>query len=143
VATVGFSTTIARKTEEVFDLVADIRRNREWAPGFTGAEKTSAGPIGPDATFHTVARGMGDLQIRIREYERPSRLGFVGNTRSAAIDHHFTLTPEGQGTLVDQRIEVRPKGALLRLMAPLMAVMLKRQIQSNTSALKQYLERTA
>jgi uncharacterized protein YndB with AHSA1/START domain len=137
---VRFATTIARKPQDVFDLVADITRNTEWAPGFTYAEKVTPGPVSLGSAFNTSAKGLGPMQIEIVEYERPTRLGFVGRARPVVMHHHFTLTPDNRGTRADQRIDVRPKG-LLRLMSPLMAVMLKRMIQRNTADLKRYLEK--
>ena len=141
-ATVKFSSTIGRPAEDVFDLVANVGRNPEWCPGFTGAERLTAGPIGRGTAFRTAMRGMGDLEIRITEYERPRRLWFVGAASAVEIGHGFVFTPDGAGTRVDQRIDVRPKG-LLRLAAPLMALTLKRRILTNTAALKAYLEHGA
>lgn len=137
---VGFSARIARSPEDVFDLVADITRNTEWAPGFTYAEKVTPGPVGLGSTFSTAAKGLGPMEIEIVEYERPARLGFVGRARPVELHHHFTLTPDEQGTRAQQRIEVRPKG-VRRLLSPLLAVMLKRMIQRNTADLKNYLEK--
>ena len=141
-ATVRFSSVIERPAEEIFDLLADIRRNPEWCPGFTGAEKLTAGPVGPDAVFRTSMRGMGHLRIRITRYERPQRIWFTATARVAEMAHHFVLVPGPGGTRVEQEIDVRPRG-LLRGAAPLMALLLKRSIQANTAALKAYLERGA
>jgi uncharacterized protein YndB with AHSA1/START domain len=140
VATVEFSTLIRRPAEEVFDLLADVSRNPEWCPGFAGAEKVTTGPIGRETAFRTAMAGMGTMEIRITDYERPRRLWFVAATASAEIGHGFTFTVEPSGTRVAQRIVVCPSG-LLRFAAPLMALMLKRRIQANTAALKEYMER--
>ena len=139
-ATVRFSNAIGRPAEDIFDLLADVSRNPEWCPGFTGAEQVTAGPIGRETAFRTAMQGMGRLDIRITDYERPRRLWFVAATDKAEIGHGFVFTPEPAGTRVEQRIDVHPRG-VLRLAAPLMALMLKRRIQANTAALKSYLER--
>jgi uncharacterized protein YndB with AHSA1/START domain len=139
VATVTFSSVIESPAEEIFDLLADIRRNPEWCPAFTGAEKLTAGPIGPDAVFRTSLRGMGELQIRITRYERPRRIWFTTRAKAAEIRHNFALIPREVGTRVEQDIDVRPRG-VLRVVAPLMALMLRRTVESNTAALKTYLE---
>jgi hypothetical protein len=94
----------------------------------------------PDPSINTSAKGLGRMQIEIVEYERPTRLGFIGQARPLSMHHHFTLTADHRGTRAEQRIDVRPKG-LLRLLSPLMAVMLKRMIQRNTADLKRYLEK--
>jgi uncharacterized protein YndB with AHSA1/START domain len=139
VATVTLSSVIERPAEEIFDLLADIRRNPEWCPVFEGGEKLTEGPVGPDTAFRTSLRGMGDLQIRISRYERPRRIWFTTSAKAAEIRHNFVLMPEGGGTHIEQEIAVRPRG-VLRMVAPLMALMLRRSIQSNTAALKAFLE---
>lgn len=138
-ATVTFSSVIERPAEEIFDLLADIRRNPEWCPAFTGSEKLTDGPVGRDAVFRTSMRGMGDLQIRITRYERPRRIWFTTSAKAAEIRHNFVLMPRKGGTRVEQEIDVRPRG-VLRMVAPVMALMLRRSVQSNTAALKTYLE---
>ena len=138
-ATVTFSSVIERPAEEIFDLLADIRRNPEWCPAFTGSEKLTDGPVGRDAVFRTSMRGMGDLQIRITRYERPRRIWFTTSAKAAEIRHNFVLMPRMGGTHVDQEIDIRPRG-VLRMVAPVMAQMLRRSIRSNTAALKAYLE---
>jgi uncharacterized protein YndB with AHSA1/START domain len=142
VATVSFSTVIERPAEEIFDLLADIRRNPEWCPGFGSAEKLSPDPIGPGSLFVTSMPGMGELQIQITRYEHPRRIWFTASAAAAQLVHNFELTEVQHGTNVVQQISVRPRG-VLKLLAPIMAVMLKRGIQRNTAALKQYLERGA
>lgn len=89
--TIKFSDTINRPAEEIFDLLADIRRNPEWCPGFTAAEKLTPGPVGPDAQFTTIMRGMGGLQIRITAYERPRQLWFGATANQMEMGHNFTF----------------------------------------------------
>jgi Polyketide cyclase / dehydrase and lipid transport len=139
VATVTVSSVIERPAEEIFDLLADIRRNPEWCPAFEGGEKLTAGPVGPDAMFRTSMRGVGDLQIRITRYERPRRIWFTTSAKAAEIRHNFVLMPGRGGTHVEQEIDVRPRG-VLRMVAPVMALILRRSVQSNTAGLKAYLE---
>lgn len=74
---VGFTTRIARPPEDVFDLLADVTRNGEWSPGFTGAERTTPGAVGPGTAYRTTARGVGPMTIRIEQYDRPTRLAFL------------------------------------------------------------------
>lgn len=116
-ATVRFSSTIGRPAEDVFDLVADVGRNPEWCPGFTGAERRTPGPIGPGTVFRTAKHGVGDLEIQVVEHQRPRRLWFTATSPSAELGHGFVFTPDPTGTRVDQQIDGRPRG-LLRLAAP-------------------------
>ena len=141
-ATLTFSSVIERPADEIFDLLADIRRNPEWCPAFTGSKKLTDGPVGPDAVFRTSMRGMGDLQIRITRYERPRRIWFTTSAKAAEIRHNFVFMHGGGGTHIEQEIDVRPRG-ILTMVAPVMALMLRRSVRSNTAALKAYLERGA
>ena len=135
----SFSVLISRPAEDIFDLVADVRRNQEWSPGFSGAEKTTGGAVGLGTSFRTTSKGIGDIEIRIDDYVRPVRLAFVGTGRLATIHHRFAFHPEARDTWVEQRIDVQPAG-MLRPLSPLMAAMLRRTILRNTADLKQYLE---
>jgi uncharacterized protein YndB with AHSA1/START domain len=45
-ATLTFSSVIERPAEEIFDLVADIRRNPEWCPASRGARRDADGRSG-------------------------------------------------------------------------------------------------
>lgn len=58
-------------------------------PGFRYAEKVTPGPVVLGSAFNTSARGLGPMQIEIVEYERPTRLGFVGRARPVVMHHHL------------------------------------------------------
>jgi hypothetical protein len=68
---------------------------------------------------------MGEMQITLEEYERPSKLSFriVGNR----MDMHWTFrfTPEGEATQLRAEAELQPKGAT-RILTPVLGPMMRR-----------------
>ena len=133
---------IYRPVEEVFDFVADERNEPRYNPRMCDAEQISEGPIGLGARFRTELETMGRTMPMIVEftgYERPRRLASV--TRSSMMETEGALTFESApgGTRMRWSWEVRPRGAL-RLMAPLVGVIGRRQEQSIWGNLKRLLE---
>ena len=134
--------TINRPVEEVFDFVADERTEPRYNPRMRDAEQISEGPIGLGARFRTELETMGrtvPMIVEFAGYERPRRLASV--TRSSMMETEGALTFESVpgGTRMRWSWYVRPRGAL-RLMAPLVGVIGRRQEQRIWGNLKRLLE---
>ena len=126
----------------MFDFVADERNEPRYNPRMRDAEQISEGPIGLGTRFRTELETMGQTVPMIVEftgYERPRRLASL--TRSSMMETEGALTFESVlgGTRMRWSWEVRPRGAL-RLMAPLVGVIGRRQEQSIWGNLKRLLE---
>ncbi len=122
---------IERPVEDVFDFVADERNEPRYNPRMRSAEQSSEGPIGSGTRFRTELETIGrtvPMIVEFTGYERPSRLASV--TRSSMMETEGALTFESVpgGTRMCWSWEVRPRGAL-RLMAPLVGVIGRRQEQ--------------
>ena len=133
---------IKRPVADVFDFVADERNEPRYNPRMRSAEQSSEGPIGSGTRFRTELETMGRTVPMIVEfigYERPSRLASV--TRSSMMETEGALTFESVpgGTRMCWSWDVRPRGAL-RLMAPLVGVIGRRQEQRIWGNLKRLLE---
>ena len=131
--------------EKVFDFVADERNEPRYNPRMCDAEQISDGPIGLGTRFRTELETMGRKMPMIVEftgYERPRRLASV--TRSSMMETEGALTFESApgGTRMRWSWDVRPRGAL-RLMAPLVGVIGRRQEQCVWGNLKGLLEAEA
>jgi len=131
-----------RPVEEVFDFVADERNEPRYNPRMRDAEQISEGPIDLGTRFRTELETMGRTMPMIVEftgYERPQRLASV--TRSSMMETEGALTFESVpgGTRMCWSWDVRPRGAL-RLMAPLVGVIGRRQEQRIWGNLKRLLE---
>ena len=128
--------------EDVFDFVAEERNEPRYNPQMRDAEQISEGPIGVGTRFRTELETMGRTMPMIVEftgYERPRRLGSV--TRSSMMETDGALTFESVpgGTRMCWSWEVRPRG-VLKLMAPLVGAIGRRQEQGIWGNLKRLLE---
>ncbi|MGZ4482413.1 MAG: SRPBCC family protein [Gaiellales bacterium] len=133
---------IHRPIEEVFDFVADECNEPRYNPRMLRVEKISAGPIGPGTRFRAELAAMRrktEMTIEFTAYDRPRRLG--SRTRLSTMDIRGALTfePVTGGTRMHWSWDVKPRG-LLRLMAPLVARMGRRQERSIWANLKRLLE---
>jgi hypothetical protein len=132
---------IERLVEDVFDFVADERNEPRYNRRMLHAEKTSPGPVGRGSRFRAefASRGRPVAVTELTAYERPRRL--ASETRMAAFSVSGTLTfdeiPEGTHMRWDWELE--PRG-LLKLAAPIVALVGQRQERETWASLKRFLE---
>lgn len=133
---------IDRPTDEVFDFVADECNEPRYNSHMRRADKISEGPTGPGTQYRAEVMSGGravPMVIEFTGYERPRRL--ASTTRMSNMDIRYTLSFESasDGTWMRWVGEVEPKG-VLRLMAPLVGWMGRRQEVRIWTGLKQLLE---
>jgi uncharacterized protein YndB with AHSA1/START domain len=134
--------TISRPVEEVFDFVADERHEPLFNTRMVRAERISKGPIGEGTRFHTELRTMGrrmPMVVEFTDYERPSRLASVTRSSMMETEGALTFEPVPGGTRMQWSWDVRPRGAM-KLMAPLVGVIGRRQEREIWGRLKRLLE---
>ena len=134
--------TISRPVEEVFDFVADERNEPRYHAHMVRAEQISEGPIGEGTRFHTELRTMGrtmPMVVEFTGYERPSRLASATRSSMMETEGALTFEPVPEGTRMLWSWDVRPRGAM-RLMAPLVAAIGRRQEREIWGSLKRLLE---
>lgn len=103
-------------------------------------EQTTAGEIGVGTRFHGRFQGVGEMDVEITEYERPTRLLHRAYPWLANVTHLWEFTPTDGGTRLDQRGEMRPK-SWGWLAAPLMPLIVRRNLRDTEVALKRELDR--
>jgi Polyketide cyclase / dehydrase and lipid transport len=133
---------IKRPVEQVFDYVADQRNERLYNPRISNSEKITDGPIGVGTRFRATAQsGRREIEmlIEVTEYQRPRRFGSRTTMSAADIDGGLTFEPVDGATRMSWSWDVRPTGSL-RLLAPLVARLGRRQEQTIWTALKDQLE---
>jgi carbon monoxide dehydrogenase subunit G len=126
-----YRTTIQSKKspEEAFEYLADFANAREWDPGVVEGESLTGQPIGPDSRFRLVSRFLGrrvPLEYRIVAYEPPRRVVFQADQAAVRSTDEIRLVPVGAGTSVTYDADLRLKGALGRLMDPLLGLAFRR-----------------
>ena len=132
------TTRIACPPEVVFDLLADLRNDRQWNSRVSRAELRTPEPIGLGSRFAIVNGGTA-YEVTITSYDRPSRLVFEASGKPD-VTIACTLTPTGEGTEVASDFEFRPNGAL-KVMFPLLAPVIRRDVPKQYASFKALCER--
>jgi len=133
---------ISRPVEEVFDFVADERNEPRYNPRMRVVEQISEGPIGVGTRFRTELETMGrtmPMVVEFTGFERPWRLGSVTRTSMMETEGALTFESVPGGTRMCWSWDVRPHAAM-RVMAPVVGVIGRRQEQSIWGNLKRLLE---
>jgi hypothetical protein len=123
----GFQLKVARSADEVFDFLADLRNESLWNPRVRRLTLATPGPISAGSVFRGSYQGLGALQTILTEYERPTRIAFRSEGPRASLAGEFTLHSDKDGVEANLAADVRPKGLLLSLLAPLLTVAFRRQ----------------
>jgi uncharacterized protein YndB with AHSA1/START domain len=136
------SVVINRPIEEVFTYVANPMNSEQWAGPVTEAKQTSEGPVGVGTTSTRVTDFLGrksENEYVVTEYE-PYRK-FAEKTISGPLQTTESITFENVegGTKVTVAGEVEASG-FIKLAEPVFARMAKRQLETDTSNLKDLME---
>lgn len=115
---VEVSKRVEAPPEDVWDLVSDVSRIRDFSPEVIRAEWIEPGPKAPvpGARFAGTNR-LGDFEwtrtCTVVEAERPCVFAYVVGDRfdgSPSGTWSFDLEEDGEGTIVRQRFSHAPKG---------------------------------
>lgn len=133
---------INRPVEEVFDFAVDERNEPRYNPHMRRAEQITEGPVGVGTRFRAEIRSMGrtvPMLTEIIAYDRPR--GYGSSTHLSFMDTKGSVIfePVPEGTRMRWSWEVEPRGAL-KLMAPIMARVGRRQEQATWEGLKRVIE---
>jgi carbon monoxide dehydrogenase subunit G len=136
------STSIARPPNEVFDYVSDVRNDPRWHTDVLEASIAGEGPIGEGTVFNTRFKpfmGKSEGTMTVVERVSPTRLVLKGLLGKMAPTITYAFEPEGTGTRFTRTVDVDPPG-VMRVMAPLMKGMMRKQNAGFLSNLKRVLE---
>ena len=136
------STSIARPATEVFEFVSDLRNDPRWHTDILEARLTGEGPVAPGAIFAIKFKpfmGKSEGTITVSEYEPPRRLVLRGQMGKMAPTVILTVEPQAEGSRFTRRVEMEPPG-IMRLMAPFMGGMFRKQNAGFVANLKRVLE---
>ena len=138
-AVIENSVQIERSPEEVFDYLVDLRNELEWNPDAQSMEKLTDGAISVGTKFLAKWKQSQLVEVECTRFDRPHGWRYVnGGSLSAVLD--TTITPQGTGSHLTVRFDVRPNG-MLKLLFPLLFQMLKRTEKQNMCHIKVALKR--
>ncbi len=138
------STTIKRPVDEVFAMLSDWTKAATWISGNESVTKTSDGPTGVGTTWHSTSKLFGrrmDADTQCTEFE-PNRGFAFAVTKPFAGTVRFALEAAAGGTRVDQTIDAEP-GGFFKLAQPVLAAMMKRQVQADLDTFRDLMEADA
>jgi uncharacterized protein YndB with AHSA1/START domain len=103
----SFNTNINARPEVVFAYVADLTQHGEWTANPVQIEALASGPVTVGSRYRSTARVNGILftaELRVTEYQPPTRFAFVGEDKTGKFEHQFTLRSDQGGTRVERKI---------------------------------------
>jgi uncharacterized membrane protein len=136
------SVVISQPIQVCFAYLSDLANDVEWRREWVAAEKTSEGPADVGARYRLTGQVLGRPAATVYEaiaYE-PNRLA-AWTAVSGPLPLTFSRAFEvvDGGTRVTMRYEMEVRG-LVRLAAPLLARMGRRQMEGDFPKLKQVME---
>ena len=110
--------------DQAYGLVSDIRRHPEWAFNPLKLHHIGGPEQGVGATFSSVAHHVASIvetfegQIRVVIDEPPKQFAFETHDPSGRYRWTFTVTSEGNGSRLTQRMEKLSGPWILRYLQP-------------------------
>lgn len=133
---------IARPVSEVFSFIARAEEWPKWHAGMLEASQTSPGAACVGATFRGVNREMGlrmPWTCEATEYEPDRKWGEKIVSGGTVYQGTVILEPLGAGTMIKLDYDLSVGGAL-KVLAPVVTSMMRRQMKGNLRKLKSILE---
>jgi uncharacterized protein YndB with AHSA1/START domain len=136
------SIEIKRPVEQVFGYTTDAKSWPRWQSIIVEADQTSPGPVAVGTTFRGTSRMMGRTMpwtAKATEFEANRKYGKNIDSGPMTIDQHNTYLSVEGGTkftiLYDMKV-----GGFLKLMSPVLAGSMRRELKKSLGNLKRVLE---
>ncbi len=133
---------IDRAVEEVFDFVADERKEPTYNPAMVGVQKLTQGPVGLGTRYAATVISRGrpvEMLIETTSFIRPLALSSTTSMAWAHICGTLTFEPVGGRTRMAWDWDVVPVG-VAHLLGPVIGLVGRRQEAAIWTQLKQVLE---
>ncbi|MGH9222448.1 MAG: SRPBCC family protein [Acidimicrobiales bacterium] len=136
---------IRQPRSRVYAFISDHEHLPAWMAGVSRASRTSPGPVGVGTRYRVVGRMLGrrvESTYELTAYE-PDTM-FSGRLTSPLFEVEETYRFDGDGstTKVQLTAEAHP-GEKLRLLGPVLALAMPRQVKADHRRLKTLLEARA
>ena len=132
------TTRIACAPAQVFEVLADLRRETEWNSRVSSAELLSDEPVGVGSRFALVNSGTS-YDVTTTTWDPPSRLVFEARGKPD-LTITYVITPLADGTQLESVLDFRPRGAL-KVLFFLLAPVIRRDVPRQYASLKALYER--
>jgi uncharacterized membrane protein len=136
------SIEIARRPEEVFAYLDDLKRHGEWQEAIVSSKVETEGPtrVGTRATdVRRVPGGQRPVTYEITEHNPPRKASFRGVNGPIRPVGSMTVDPSGTGSRVTVELELVGQG-IGKLIAPFAMMQARKQVPKDQARLKQRLE---
>ena len=138
------STTISRPPAEVFSYISDVRNDPSWHTDVLEV-RSSTTSVGMGTVFDVKVKpsmGVSEGTMTVSRFEPGRLIEYSGQMGKMAPTVTNICEPDGQGTRVTRRVEIDPPG-IMRLMSPLIATKIGKDIERFLANLKHLLEGSA
>ncbi len=137
------SIEIDRAPEEVFAVVADMRRDSEWCKRVLSSEQVEGDGPRAGARYRAVHRPQRlrkpmELDVRVESFEPPYSMRVREEDTDGVFQVAYELEPRGAGTRITQRSDVEL--SLPRVLHPIGRFEIGRHLNEQLAALKRLLE---
>jgi carbon monoxide dehydrogenase subunit G len=136
------SVTVNRPVAEVWDFISNFENTTRWSRGVLEARQTSHGPLGVGSTLQTVVKAFGRRRTAdylVTEYQPNHAFAFKVTSGPMSSRARYSLEPAGAGTRLTASGEAEAAG-LYKLLAPILARIVKRHSEDDLANLKRILE---
>lgn len=141
-ARIEASVVINRPINDVFVYVTDAGSWPQWESGLLEVEQMSEGPMGVGTTFRGANKTLGqkmEWTSEITEYKPNRKWGQKIISKDWSTVESLTFEPVEGGTKFTLFSQLET-GGFFRLIAPITARMMQKQIEGNLAKLKDILE---
>ena len=135
---------IEQPVDVVFDEVSDLRNEPSYNPNMISADLKTEEPIGEGSKFYAKVKSRNDtmdMKITYTEFRKSEYIGSCSISNNMEVNGGLTFSSIDNGTLLEWNWDVRLSGNL-KLFAPLVSMMGKRQEYEIWQGLKEKLEKS-
>ncbi|MEP6973246.1 MAG: SRPBCC family protein [Actinomycetota bacterium] len=138
------SVVVNRKPDEVFAYLSDVRKHAEWSPKAYRVEGVD-GPVQMGSTFTSYGWVPKDKDhrndVEVTAFDAPRRIEFSGREKGENFLSTYVLTPQGDGTKVEKRLDMpKPPGVAGALFPLILGGLIKPGTNKGMKMLKARLE---
>ena len=132
---------VSKPREAAFAFVADLQNNPKWITGVEWTRKISDGPIAKGTKLRNRFSERGGIEVdeTIIEFEPGRSFAFEIHVPGMPVRGSFVFDTVTSGTKISFVEQIEPQRFLYKVLAPIMGIMIKRQIKADFARLRDLL----